>query len=1027
MSFGLVLALFIVYMCAEIFFLYMLVRKIFKFHTLTLKDTIIYPLLIVLTTCIVLTGLSIKSDASFGKQLLTSVKDSVDIAKLSVDKDFLKELEGLGTEGILITIAYYSSYFISLLAIISLSLSVAKASFKNLCKLIKRNCMKEITFVLGMNEDAKKFIKSLEYEKRENVIFVLDSSKLNKYADEKFFLEKYKITYEKYPYSNESEIRDSINTLLYGGRFFKKNPLKIIRYIRTKKGKISINFITFFDDDALNISFANAAKRFIVEKDCYGGFYYEKAKCTKENGNEIYKIKVGDYFLVEENHENKYDDYTNSIKFGDNEIVAYKIDKDNNGVFHCRYLFKADKKGEGQIDISDNKLKKDDLKSLYKINVSEIPEKNSKNKDYLTIKKGILHDNNCNIKLLRFKKPKKITFNITCDSLQQSLLDKILSSNELNEILGNIDTQQYLLLTRTAEIKCENEEYYNNLEKFDEDSNAFLNNGSLVIVREEQKDINKEKKYLLYNLGTYKDDNDKKSAIEAYYKDLDCNYEAFIDSDFVFNHYEETKAITKLTCRIVNGNLEEKDVFDYSFGLVRTFNKYEVISLDFIKNYSLASFIDEKNIEDCTLKDCDVNLYVLGYGKVNQILLRDILICNSFVEKYRENEKENEKEYELKSKRINVKVYEKNKRVENFALSNGFEKYNKNDLNESKYYPLPESYLKYPEDFKFESEISDYKVFKDIYDDINNKISDESENGDNNTEKQKSKTVKEIEESKVKKQYNFFLISLDTDSKNWSIASMLQEDLNNLSGEYCKNVFFVRTSNYEYMYGNKGYFNGKNIYGFGVECIDKGNCKPNSTLSDKKSALSYDNIIRQELYRNAKIANINYESHLYNDDYDQGVIDSSFAVLNKFKQKSNIYSIMGLYSKFNLIFNKKVNENIELSDEYYRDMDTVMPNNFVGAKKYEVSDILAFIEKERWNAFEIGFGAMPYQKEEAKQKGKKQVDSIYHICITTSEGLSEVNKDWETNYVKYDYDIINHYQKKKESLQKFLKNNTFKY
>lgn len=852
MNLKLIIFLFIFFILIEAILALALIIKIIKYHSLSIKDTFIYPILLLLTSFIVLSGLSIKPEMGIWKRSLTSFKDSVDIIKLSVDQSFIDNLKAIGLRGKLILFNYYGSYIISLFAIISLSISLLKTSTKNFWKIIKKNFKDEITFIFGFSENTKNFIRSLKFEKRKNIIFVFDSSKLDRYLEEKFFLEKYKIAYVFAPYSNEKEIKNSLKKLI-----FKKwwNITQFIRFVRTKFNLINYNVITFFDDEARNVNFINAAKKIIIEKECYGGFYYEKVVDGK--------IYIGDYFCIETDI--PYPTINNELP------VAYNISKK-------LYLFKANKPSNELIIESSNKKDyfKDNTKSFYEINKSEFIKKRNK-KEYISF------DTNTNVRILKFKEFRHYVFNICCDSIQQSLLDKIISSND--------------------------------------------------------------------------------------------------NSDFNLNY-------------LVNGKLEEKEILDYSFGLVRTYNKYEIISLDFIKKYSFASFIDKENIDSCTLKNCDINLYVLGYGKINQILLRDILICNSFAEKDNDSD-----DFKLLSKRINVKVYDKNKRIENVALANAFIKYDTRTLNNNKYYPLPNNYINYPEDFKFDTEISDYVFIKNIYNDINEKIQKQKESSD------------------IKKQYNFFIVSLDTDSKNWSLASTMEENLSNLDNKYCKNIFFVRTSNYDYLYGNKEFFKDKNIYGFGVENVEtKG--KNNITY---ESALSYDNIIKQKLISDAKQANVNYELKIYDSKIDNSYVTNSYAILNKFKQKSNLYSILGLYSKFSLLFEHitKTKDGYELDSEFFKD-NNLDSNHFTTSKKYDLGDILAFIEHERWNAFEIGYGVLPLKVEEAKRINSTQIKSLYHLCITTAAGVNDLNNDGFGNYINYDYDIINYFVKNKNSFNIYI-------
>ena len=82
--------------------------------------------------------------------------------------------------------------------------------------------------------------------------------------------------------------------------------------------------------------------------------------------------------------------------------------------------------------------------------------------------------------------------------------------------------------------------------------------------------------------------------------------------------------------KIYNGNH-----LDITNGRLRTYNKYDLNSYVFNQKHTFAKYIhsveteEEKYIHsDCTISGCDIHAYFIGFGQVNQTLLRDVLINN---------------------------------------------------------------------------------------------------------------------------------------------------------------------------------------------------------------------------------------------------------------------------------------------------------------------------------------------------------------------------------------------------------------
>ena len=255
---------------------------------------------------------------------------------------------------------------------------------------------------------------------------------------------------------------------------------------------------------------------------------------------------------------------------------------------------------------------------------------------------------------------------------------------------------------------------------------------------------------------------------------------------------------------LINDNLSKK-----AKGKIRTFNKYDLIAYDFICKHNFAKYLGQDMIgDDCTVNDCDINLYMFGYGKVGQAILRDVLINSQFITKEEVNGS-----YILKPKRMNVSVYEKNSKNNDIDTALGFMKYNKANFNQDDYLELIDNYLDVS-CFKFGKSVDDFNIIEGIYDELKHKD---------------------------KKQVNYFIISIDSDSANWDLASRLKHHLDALPNS--KNVFFFRTkTNFKYKAED-------NLINFGVE-----------DAKGKNVVLSYDNVIKEKIYAWAAICNYVYEN-----------------------------------------------------------------------------------------------------------------------------------------------------------------------
>ena len=440
--------------------------------------------------------------------------------------------------------------------------------------------------------------------------------------------------------------------------------------------------------------------------------------------------------------------------------------------------------------------------------------------------------------------------------------------------------------------------------------------------------------------------------------------------------------------RIIGAQIDERgpDVVDDSKGHIKVLNKYDLISSEFVRNHNFAKYFPKEYINsDLTIKDVDINLYVFGFGKVNQAVLRDALICNQFVKKVPCNGK-----YKLAPVRMNVRVYDSNSRIECFDLINGIYKYDKKPYvrNPRKYLDPTDDYISYRV-FYPDTSIFENDFVKRIFDEIN------------------SKAIH-------KPQINYFIISLDSDFENSDVAVKMRNNINHIVNT--NNYYFIRVKDSRYDVKNK-------INGFG----------------SNKDVLRYDNVVGSHI---EEIAN-KYSDELNKNDVDY----AKWAKLTPIKVKSSLYTVYSLYFNLSLLMllNKEKEASIELLKELFKDNYVINEksyddfNQIVDMQdidkyefydelikendKFSIRDVFAFIGHEQWNALEMSQGALPMSKDYAEQVAidknvieHKTVDELYHLAMTSSYGLKQFyfylsnlriqkgkKESVRADIVKYDY------------------------
>ena len=250
----------ILFVALEIYLIVFLIFKIKRYRRLTLKDTIVYPIVVFLSiVTLIVTKFFYLEEKGF-QVVSSSLNDSVSIVALSLNMDVfngLLEHNSVASKFVLAT--YIGEYLVSALALISISFLLVHIAFVNTCRKIKNFLSlknQEVDYVIGFNEDVQEYVKaycekyvmdSNNKGRNHRMIVVLNSAILNNFESEKFYLHKYKTSFITKPYTTVKDIKKTIKQLSFGKR--------------------SKRIISFLDDDKQNFLFVNEALQYVVEND----------------------------------------------------------------------------------------------------------------------------------------------------------------------------------------------------------------------------------------------------------------------------------------------------------------------------------------------------------------------------------------------------------------------------------------------------------------------------------------------------------------------------------------------------------------------------------------------------------------------------------------------------------------------------------------------------------------------------------------------------------------------------------------
>lgn len=445
------------------------------------------------------------------------------------------------------------------------------------------------------------------------------------------------------------------------------------------------------------------------------------------------------------------------------------------------------------------------------------------------------------------------------------------------------------------------------------------------------------------------------------------------------------------------------DIVATAHGCLSYVNKYQEIAIDFIDNYPLTRFMDQRHLdyESATVKDgVDINMIFIGFGKTSQQIFLTSVANNQFLA---------EKNGKIVSKPVNYYMFDKHKAENNKNLNHNYYRFmNEIDVaHKELYLPLPE----FPANEEYINIDTNDQAFY-----------------------QRIKSIV----TRNKNDVSFIVVSFGSDLENIDMAQKLVEKrqewgLSNL-------VIFVKARTHK---KSDTLLEQDCCYFIGHEASIVYNI--NKLLGDDLFKMSQ---LRNQVY-DLEYKITSQGSMLTEEEIRLSAIESHrkwYKNKSQMERDSSIYCCLSLRSKLNLMGFDYVKEddprNAVSEEEFlrvyaygdpidYSKYDGVLAD---GKKivtygidfKNSLRQSLAIHEHQRWNAFMISRGMIPStldqilnEKRVVNGKTKFTNGRVYeerrHGNLTTFDGLvtfrkmvaqrdgaSEADKD----VIKYDYQLL---------------------
>lgn len=442
------------------------------------------------------------------------------------------------------------------------------------------------------------------------------------------------------------------------------------------------------------------------------------------------------------------------------------------------------------------------------------------------------------------------------------------------------------------------------------------------------------------------------------------------------------------------------DIVDRGMGCIRYVNKYQKVAVSFIDRYPFTEFMDERHIDyatACVRPNVDINVCMIGFGKVNRQIFLTSVANNQFITK---------DESGVHLKQVNYHLFDKVMSQNNKNFNHNYYRFRNECIvaDADKYLPFPE--LPANEHY-YHLDINDGVFYNLIHSIV--------KNGENNV--------------------NLAIIAFGSDLENIDMARKLLAKRREWNIENFE--VLVRVSDFR----NEEYsLDDPHCHVFGDEKNDVYSL--NCILNDKIFNMAHR---RNELYRLEKEIT---SGRVLNDELiatNRKEADQEwFQKKDQIERDSNLFCCLSLRSKLNMMgldYCKVSTDRAELSEEEYLALysyNDPIPfgkqKDAIGKRVIDYSlnfpdslrKNLALQEHYRWNSYMISQGMIPSTKDEilyettiengkVKHTNGKNYQLRRHGNITTFDGLVQFrrmitardhNDEEENDVIKYDYQLM---------------------
>lgn len=503
-----------------------------------------------------------------------------------------------------------------------------------------------------------------------------------------------------------------------------------------------------------------------------------------------------------------------------------------------------------------------------------------------------------------------------------------------------------------------------------------------------------------------------------------------------------------------------------SLGKIKYLNKSKLVAFNFVDKYPLTKFMNDTHIDynTGTLKDVDVNVFLIGYGNTNKQILLASIANNQFITL---------KDNVPTTKLVNYYVY--NSKDSQGKNMNHY--YYRLENDENYFEGREDEFLSDPKDTKPANIIPRNKIDienKDFYsilkediiktkkEDINYVIVSVSKETDNIDLAEKM--IAKINEWNVDENTYVFVRAIDSSIEEEEEYKSLNQNNNQfVETEYLINGIKLSSKD------SKNHLKSKKYFFFGEE--DKIVYNFDKILSEELESIARN---RDAVYKVESMASkIKKENEKNNKKeaivipYEQqvGLSDkirqSWYTGLTQIQRDSNLYAVLSVRSKLQLLgydvikdnepelldtnkyeqvefkdFYNKYFENSNVKKDfdftfYDKDNNPIVKTIFKTSLEFPpcVRTYMAMQEHLRWNAYTISMGVIPSTVKEiieTRSNGKDYLICRKHGNITTFDGLLKFDKivaiknyikDQISNKWKEENKNIENYQVDKEMLE----------